>query len=374
MSIHKTNKTKNGKQQYRVFVNYKRPDGSYGQKTKCVYGKDEARIEELKMINDLNLSIDNTIRPATIGALFEEYMAAKKHEVRQTTYDKSIRIANRYYLPYLEKVKVKNLNKTVLQKWKNKMSETELSTRTLQNIYKELHAFLNYGVKMDYYANNPLDALGNFKSVLFEKPQDKIQYYTAEQFKKFIAVALEEAQKTNNYKYYVFFNIAFYTGMRKGEINALKWDDIEGDTINVKRSISQKIKGVPITETPPKNKSSYRSLKMPQNLIVILNEQMTRQKQINENLAQMRVCGGIDVISDTTLSNKNIKYANAAGLPPIRIHDFRHTHASLLVNAGINIKEIAKRLGHSKVEMTWNTYSHLYPKEEERVIRVLENI
>ena len=72
MSIHKTNKTKNGKTQYRVFVNYKRPDGSYGQKTKCVYGKDEARIEELKLLNDLNLSIENTTRPATIGVLFEE--------------------------------------------------------------------------------------------------------------------------------------------------------------------------------------------------------------------------------------------------------------------------------------------------------------
>ena len=96
MPIYKTDKTKNGKQQYRVFVNCKRPDGSYAKKSKRVYGKDEARIEELKMINDLNLSIDNTTRPATIGALFEEYMAAKKHEVRQTTYDKSRRILNRY--------------------------------------------------------------------------------------------------------------------------------------------------------------------------------------------------------------------------------------------------------------------------------------
>ncbi len=292
MPIYKTDKTKNGKQQYRIFVSYKKLDGSYGRKTKLVYGKDEARLEELRILNDLSLSADNTLRPANVGLLFEEYISAKKNEVRQTTYDKSIRIANRYYLPELKEIKLKNLNKTVLQKWKNKMSETDLNTRTLQNIYKELHAFLNYGVKMDYLIKNPLDALGNFKTVLFEKPQDKLQYYTAEQFKLFIDAALEDAKKSNNYKYYVFFNIAFYTGMRKGEINALKWSDIDGDTINVKRSVSQKVKGVPITETPPKNKSSYRSLKMPQNLILILNEQMTRHKQITNNILDLRVCGG----------------------------------------------------------------------------------
>lgn len=63
-----------------------------------------------------------------------------------------------------------------------------------------------------------------------------------------------------------------------------------------------------------------------------------------------------------------------AGVKKIRIHDFRHSHASLLANAGINIQEVARRLGHSRIEMTWNTYSHLYPKEEERAIKVLDEI
>ena len=58
----------------------------------------------------------------------------------------------------------------------------------------------------------------------------------------------------------------------------------------------------------------------------------------------------------------------------IRIHDFRHTHASLLANEGINIQEIARRLGHSKIEITWNIYSHLYPREEERAVAVLDSI
>ena len=63
-----------------------------------------------------------------------------------------------------------------------------------------------------------------------------------------------------------------------------------------------------------------------------------------------------------------------AELPLIRFHDLRHSHASLLANEGINIQEIARRLGHSNVQMTWNTYSHLYPREEKRAVEILNRI
>lgn len=162
--------------------------------------------------------------------------------------------------------------------------------------------------------------------------------------------------------------------MRKGEINALKWSDIEGDFIHVRRSVAQKIKGKPIVETPPKNKSSYRTLQMPAPLIEILNEYKNRCKQLNGFTDDYRVCGGISCLGDTSISNKNIQYAAESGLKPIRIHDFRHSHASLLANEGINIQEIARRLGHSKIETTWNTYSHLYPREEERAVKILNRI
>lgn len=72
--------------------------------------------------------------------------------------------------------------------------------------------------------------------------------------------------------------------------------------------------------------------------------------------------------------NKGFEFADKAGLPHIRLHDFRHSHASLLASEGINIQEIARRLGHSNVEMTWNTYSHLYPQEEERAVGILNKI
>lgn len=172
----------------------------------------------------------------------------------------------------------------------------------------------------------------------------------------------------------MFFNIAFYTGARKGEINALKWSDIDGNIMHIRRSIAQKLKGGDV-ESPPKNKSSYRDLQIPVPLMEILNEHKERQRAATRLFTEnFRVCGGEQPLRDTSIENHNKAFAKAAGLPHIRIHDYRHTHASVLVNEGINIQEIARRLGHTNVQMTWNTYSHLYPREEERAVEILNRI
>ena len=101
---------------------------------------------------------------------------------------------------------------------------------------------------------------------------------------------------------------------------------------------------------------------------------LTEHKQRFESfgcLDNLYICGGQHCIRDTTLQKKNIEYSRKAGLKTIRIHDYRHSHASLLAYHHINIQEIARRLGHTNIEITWNTYSHLYPQEEERAMQIL---
>lgn len=373
MPIYKQNKKKDGVNQYKVVVNYTDRDGTYRQKTKLVYGKDEATMAEMRL--QFELSNETPTKAITIGKLFDEYVASKKHEVRESTLDKSSRIINYHVLPYLRTVKLSDLNVKRLQQWKNAIGDLTLKTKTKNNIYSELRSLLNFAVKMEYISSNPLTKIGSFKDILdFSKSQDTLHYYTSEQFKSFITYAKSQCNSLNDWGYYVFFNIAFYTGMRKGEINALKWSDIDGNILHVRRSVNQKKKGVSVVETPPKNKTSYRDLQMPKQLIKILDEHKQRQKESKAFTEDFRICGGVKCLSDTGISNFNDKCASAMNLPHIRIHDFRHTHATLLINEGINIQEIARRLGHSKVEQTWNTYAHLYPREEERAIKVLEDI
>ena len=374
MPIQKAGGKKDGKQRYRVRVNYTDKDGKAHQIERVAYGLAEANELEIKLKAEIGQQ--ETAKRMTVQGLFDEYAASKSHELRESTLDKTKRILQQNVLPTLGGYRIDRLSTAVLQRWKNEIGGRDLSTCTKQNIFTAFRALLNYAVKMEYLPKNPLASVGNFREAYFDKPAEKLHYYTPEQFRAYIKAARDYAEQDGTitgWGYYVFFAIAYYTGMRKGEINALKWSDIDANIIHVRRSVAQKLKG-PDRETPPKNRSSYRDLQAPQPLLKILAEYKSMQQEIDGYSEDFRVCGGPKCLRDTSLENKNKMFARAAGLPHIRIHDFRHSHASLLANEGINIQEIARRLGHSKIEITWNTYSHLYPREEERAIQVLNKI
>lgn len=375
MPINKIDKKKNGLQGYRVRVNYTDASGKARQIERTAYGLAEANALEQALISEYKEKRTASSR-LTVRELFEQYEEYHSHETRKTSHDSAMKNLRLRVLPTMSDYRLDRLTQPVLAKWKNELAADEkLSITTKKNAYSAFTAMLNYGVKMDYLTKNPLSALGNFKAPeAVEKPADTLHYYTAEEFCKYIAQAREKAVTVIDWGYYVFFSIAFYTGARKGEINALKWSDIDGNILHIRRSIAQKLKGGDV-ETPPKNKSSYRDLQIPEPLMKILAEHKQRQQSVSKNfIDDFRVCGGEQPLRDTSIENHNKIYSTAAGLPHIRIHDFRHTHASLLVNEGINIQEIARRLGHSDVQMTWNTYSHLYPREEERAVEILNRI
>lgn len=372
MPIYKTGKTKDGKAQYRVFVSYKDASGAYRKITRTVYGAAEAKMEELSLINQTNEQKDPT--SLTVAELCEMCRNSKKSDVRQSSAEKTESILRNHVLPHIGDEKIGKLTAERFQKWKDCIAEKKLNVSTKNNAYKEFNAVLNYAVKIGYLKQNLLKTLGPFRDPYLTKKQKPLRYYTPEQFREYIAIAEKTMDNSlADYAYYVFFNIAYFTGMRKGEINALKWSDIDGNLVNVTRSISQKTKGRQM-ETAVKNEASFRTLQMPKKLVSILGHQLTLQKKIKGFSTDFRVCGGVSVLPDTSIEKKNTEFSKAAGLPHIRIHDFRHSHASLLVNNGINIQEVARRLGHSNVNITWKTYAHLYPREEERALQVLEMV
>lgn len=374
MPIYKTSDKKDGKTKYRVVVSYTTPDGKYKKKERAVYGQAEAKTMEAQLLRELKEAPPAT--RMTVEQLFDEYIAAKRHEVRETTLDKSERILRAEVIASLGDKPLDKLNKKLLQSWKNALGERDLSLTTRKNIFSEFRAMLNWAVKMDLMPKNYLGDLGNFRDNSLETHTEEIHYYTPEQFKLYIARAAESAQATQSltdWGYYVFFAVAFYTGARKGEINALRWSDIDGDVIHIRRSIAQKLRGGD-RETAPKNRSSIRDIKVPDPLADILAQHKARQAADPKFSESYRVCGGPVCLRDTSISNRNKVFAAAAGLPVIRVHDFRHSHATVLINEGINIQEIARRLGHSNVQITWGTYAHLYPREEDRAIAVLNRI
>jgi len=296
---------------------------------------------------------------------------------------------NDYILPTFGSVHIGKISIQKMKDWKLSMEkhtyskkgvDTRLSLNTKKQVYSDFRALLNYAIEMEYIpkGSNPITRIKNFKDA--ESLPKKMEYYTAQEFLQFIEAAkqhaIEHERKTNSiceWDYFVFFNILFYTGVRKGENHALKFSDRSGYTLEITRSITQRLK-TGDKETPPKNKASIRTLQIPLPLIQVLKEHIERLKQAGCYDENNRICGGERPLRDTTLQRRNILFAKKSKQKVIRIHDYRHSHVSVLANENINIQEISRRLGHSRIEITWNTYSHLYPREEERAVNVLNKI
>jgi len=377
MPIYKETGSKDGKQKYRVKLNYTDAMGKHQQLVRVAYGREEAKDLERRLAYELKNA--DPAKRMTVQQLYDEYVASTKSQLRETSHEKNVATISQHVLPSVGKLRLDKLTSHALAAWKREIDNKEvrggglLTLRSKQNIYSVFATMLNYAVKLDYLPTNPLKKLGNFTGTA-EITED-MNYYTAEEFQRFAAAAKERAELGDDidWEYYVFFSVAFFTGLRKGEIHALKWSDVDGNVLSVKRSIAQKLKGAD-RETAPKNKSSVRSLQLPRPLVEILEAHKARHTESGVSVENMRVCGSSRSLRDTSIQNRNKQYAEAARLKVIRIHDFRHSHVSLLANEGINIQEIARRLGHARIEMTWNTYSHLYPREEERAIEILDKI
>ena len=167
--------------------------------------------------------------------------------------------------------------------------------------------------------------------------------------------------------------MTLFTGARKREINARALNDLDGNIININKSVRQKDSSDDEI-TPPKNRSSVRSIQTPPRVAETLLAHKAKQSIGSAFTNDFYICGGIRTIRDTTLERKKKEFASAGEVKEIRIHDFRHSHASLLANNGINIQETSRRLGHSDITITLNTYSHLYPKEEDRATVLFEKL
>ena len=373
MPINKTGIKKDGKTQYRVRVNYTDATGKAHQVERTAYGNAEAVALEQQLISEFKNKRTVTSR-LTVKQLFDEYEVYHSHETRKTSHDSTMRSLRLRVLPTMADCRLDKLSQPVLAKWKNEIAAADLSIITKQNAYGAFAAMLNYAVKMEYIQKNPLTVLGNFRNAeMIEKPADKLQFYTPEQFIAYISVARERAVSCADWGYYVFFSIAFYTGARKGEINALKWSDIDGDILHIRRSIAQKLKGGDV-ETPPKYKSSYRDLQIPAPLMEILSEHKERQKEASRLFTEgYRICGGERPLRDTSIENKNKAFSKAAGLPHIRIHDFRHTFATHAIASGVDAKTLSGILGHTNASFTLDTYTHVTTDMQKNAAKIVGN-
>lgn len=375
-------KNKEGQQKYRVFVNYTcNETGKLQRLTKIVYGSEDAKTVERdfeRQVADFKKGISTNM---TVRELFNLFVASRKKSHSETTRDKVDREYGYFIEPTMNDLIVEKITMARFEQWKQWMeSKGKWGLQTRQHGYKLFREILNYGVKMGYIKENRLVVLGNFKDTAYVKKE--IDFYEVDEFMEFIEKARQQAirrQKTKGdlleWDYYVFFNIAFWCGLRKSEIYGLTWREISETHLNVKRGVVQKFAGEDrITKT--KTQKSQRTVQMPAILVDVLKEHKERKMKLRNFSEDDFVCSSNNgrSLRDTTVGKRNEEYARQAKLKRIRIHDFRHSHVSMLVNLDVPIKEISRRVGHAKVEITLNTYSHLYADTEQNTIDAIDKI
>ena len=191
--------------------------------------------------------------------------------------------------------------------------------------------------------------------------------WTDAEFQQFISCVDNEVYKA-------LFLTLFYTGMRKGKILGLTWEDLLDHRINVDKALTRK------TDLPdsyeikePKNVYSIREISLTDSLYEYLLDFKASQTLQPGFSEEWFMFGGPVPVAENTLTRAKDTACLKASVKRIHIHDFRHSHASNLIANGVNIVAVSKRLGHSDIAMTLSIYTHLLEKNDDELIASLES-
>ena len=259
-------------------------------------------------------------------------------------------------VPSLGKIPLNSLKTNDIQAWVNWLSHDEgLSAQTVKNIFLNLSSALEVARKQKMIPSNPCEDI-----ILPPLKQYKAQVYTPEQTKKMLTVA-------KGTDMYLIAVIEAYLGIRKGEIAALKWEDIDlvNGVIHIARS-RVTVNGK-VVEKSPKSEAGIRDLWLGAETLKIFQTEYekylveTKKAGFNATGYVIHKPNGDPYIPDS-ISQKWERFRDANKFPRIRFHDLRHTCATTMIANGVDPKTVQTRLGHSDIQVTLNTYSHCLPE------------
>lgn len=343
-----------------VRFRYIEEDGQEKQKRLSGFStKKEANQQYLDFVAKHKMN-NKKIHQITFSELFDEFEKYYKTKTKPSTYY-DLLSKSKLIRPFFDKFEVRKISAKLILDWQNSIAKYSYNYKC--HLRTILSGILGYAEKY-YDIPNQLHKVDSFRRI---EPKKEMQIWTPEEFNSAMA-------KVDKLEYKIFYTALYYTGARKGEMLATKWEDwnLKNNTLNINKSISTKISGGSWILTSPKNASSVRQIKIPKFLADDIKQLKIYEEQ-NQTIGEF-VFGGSQPLPETCLCRYLNNAAKSAGLTPIRIHDLRHSHASLLISQGSSIVGVAKRLGHANTQQTLNTYAHLMPKDEEQIINNLEKL
>lgn len=343
----------------------------------------------------------------------EYWLESIKPTIRQSTWDYYERLTRIHILPALGKIKIKDLTPLRIQEFLNSLKGQQqqivktktISAATINSIRQTLIVLLNAAIDNNIINFNPANKTKRQKAEEKEKvivDSEKLKEILAvARTKEYIYVDFEKSQETGKIEFYpekfqfpendgMVYNrhcflmeitLAAFTGLRLGEILGLKWQyvNFERSELTVRYILSSQR-----VLTAPKTSKSVRKVLLDSSTLRLLQEWKQEQEKFaekfhgnyvnKENLVFTNIFGGFVSIRNQRDSYWN-KLMIAASVPPgFTFHSFRHTHATLLLKSGVDVKTVSERLGHASAMMTLNVYAHVLPSMQQAAVNAIENL
>ena len=295
----------------------------------------------------------------TFQNLYEIYMEDMAARLKQSTLLTKKTVLQTHILPFFGNKPINEIKASDVRRWQAKLmsSPNNYSQTYLKKINTELNSIINYAKRFYDLNTNPCGKAGTIGKAKAEE----MDYWTYDEY-----IAFREGVKDKSLSY-ICFEVLYWTGMREGELLALSPADIDLDnkTISINRTY-QRIEGKDVF-TSPKTRKSKRKIPIPDFLCQELSDYIQSRYMLDADERLFPV-------TKSYLSHEMIRGCKNTGVKKIRIHDIRHSHASLLINQGCDALMLADRLGHEKVSTTLNTYSHLFPHKQQELVHSLESL
>ena len=335
------------------------------RKRRVFYGKTRKEVQE-KLKVALREQQQGTLVTAprqTLAQFLTDWLEnSQRQSVRPRTYERYEELVRLHIAPALGRYELQKLSAQHLQAFYAKKAEEGLSATTINHFHNVLHKALDTAVKWNLVARNVCDLVSPPRRKRYE-----VHPLTLEQVHKLLAVV-------EGHEMEALFRLALATGLRRGELMGLKWQDINLDagTLQVRRILSRvpsKMPGKGYVEAEPKTQKSRRSVVIAPFALEALKQHRERQREAEIKAGPLWqdhdfvFCTSIGTHLNPTrdMLDQLKVLLKKAGLPDIRFHDLRHSAATLLLSVGVHPKVVQEILGHSQISITMDVYSHVLP-------------
>lgn len=342
---------------FRAFLDLGKDPDTGKRIRKSFTGKTKAevisKLNKAKYEKQEGLLVINKETPLSLFC--KHWLAVKQPNVRESSYAVYEHLVKTFISPTIGKKAVSAIGLIELNEFFSRLQMAQASKVRLKAV---LHGIFKLAVKEQLIASNPMELLDPIKN-----PQKEIKALTVAEVKTLLSTAKAFMP------FYYIIKLTLETGMRRGEILALHWSDIDfkTNTVSIKRNL-QVIDGLhKIGE--PKTQRSKRTISVSPGT---LKELLSIKKEDNDIIFSN---AGGNYMDTRRFSYTFKKIIKEAGLrPDIRFHDLRHTNATLLIAKGINMKTVSERLGHSSITITMDRYTHGVQEEDQKAAKVIDDL